>query len=77
MWPPDGGNTCFGARNGLRGCLSVLSYEETCRRHVVFEICNFTVGGYVKIHSQNGSVFEACFGLRKGVRRREAPKDLK
>ena len=47
MWPPGGGNTRFRARNGLTGGLSALSYEETCRRHAVFEIFNVTVRVYV------------------------------
>ena len=47
VWPPGGGNACFRARNGFMWCLSALSYEETCRRHVVSEIFNFAVRVYV------------------------------
>ena len=61
-WSPDGGKTCFGARNGLVGCLRVVSYEETCRRRVHLEIFNLTVGVYV----MNTLSKWAYFGSQEG-----------
>ena len=52
----------FWARNGLRGCLRVVSCEETCRRHVTWEIFSFTVGVYV----MNTLSKWAYFGSQEG-----------
>ena len=58
----------LGARNGLRGCLRVVSYEETCLMQATLEIFSFTVGVYVLVTLSKWTVLESILAeIRKCV----------